>query len=125
MSKSSFMKKRGGNVITKNMMKERMDSMAVLTTAMEAALMEWEVWYRLIKVQKKALTPEQFEFFLSDGPVFTDIPGKIMESVRGQMPKPEELDLDKPDKLPILDSTGLPAQKEAPKILDSHGMPNA
>jgi hypothetical protein len=126
MGKSSFMKRKGGNVVTKKMVTERMDDMAALMTAMEATLMEWEVWYRLIPQQKKYLTQEQYEWFVKEGPAFTEFPNKIMSSIRHSMPPIDFAADDKPAepaKPAILDSTGLPAMKEdtTPRILDSSG----
>lgn len=87
MGQSSYMKRKGGNVVTKKMMTDRMEDMATLMTAMEATLMEWEIWFRLIKSQKKFLTAEQWEAFISDGPIFTEFTGKIMDSVRQNVPE--------------------------------------
>jgi hypothetical protein len=86
-NKSSSMKRKGGNVVTKKMISERMEQMATLTTLMETTLLEWEIWFRLIKGQKKFLTQEQWEAFITDGPIFSDMTGKIMESVRQNMPE--------------------------------------
>jgi hypothetical protein len=123
MGKGSKLKRKDGNVVTKKMITDRMEDMATLMTAMEAALMEWEIWYRLIPQQKKCLTQEQFEMFVLDGPILTEFPGKIMESIRKQMPAMEPLELEEVKKPLILDSTGLPAQSanNVPKILDSTG----
>lgn len=121
MGKSSFMKRKGGNTVTKKMVADRMEDMATLMTALEATLMEWEVWFRLIQQQKKSLTPEQFDFFLQDGPIFTEFTGKIMESIRSQMPKLEELAPEEP-KAPVLGADGLPViPNQAPKLLDGSG----
>ena len=38
MGQSSYMKRKGGNVVTKKMMTDRMEDMATLMTAMEANL---------------------------------------------------------------------------------------
>src|SRR5208283_702604 len=120
MGRPSHLKRKGGNIVTKKMVTDRMDDMATLMTAMEAALMEWEIWYRLIPQQKKFLSQEQFEQFVMDGPILTEFPGKIMESIRRQMPPVEALAEEEKKPL-ILDSTGLPAQTDAPKVLDSSG----
>jgi hypothetical protein len=123
MGKGSKLKRPEGSSLTKKMIANRMDDMAALMTAMEATLMEWEVWYRLIAQQKKYLNQEQYELFISDGPIFTEFPGKIMESVRHSMPAIEEPV--EPEKKPlILDSSGLPAQADLPKILNSSGHTN-
>jgi hypothetical protein len=106
-NKSSSMKRKGGNVITKKMITERMENMATLMTAMETTLLEWEIWFRLIKSQKKFLTTEQWEAFITDGPIFSDITGKIMESVRQNVPKLEkDEDADVPPKPGILGADG-------------------
>jgi hypothetical protein len=119
-NKSSAMKRKGGNILTKKMIANRMDDMATLMTAMEATLMEWEIWFRLLKIQKKNLTPEQYQFVIDDGPIFTDFPQKIMNSVREQMPPIEEA-VEEEKKPNILGTDGLPVQKDTPKILDSSG----
>lgn len=118
MSKSSFQKRPGGNTITKKMIQERMDNLATLTTALETTLMEWEIWYRLIASQKKFLTQQQWEAFVSDGPIFTEFTGKIMESIRENIPelvKDESADV--PVKPGILDATGNVAAPESKKII--------
>jgi hypothetical protein len=118
MSKSSYEKRAGGNVITKKMLKERMDNLATLTTAMETTLMEWEIWYRLIASQKKFLSQPQWEAFVSDGPIFTEFTGKIMASIRENIPelvKDESADV--PVKPGILDSTGNVTSTETKKII--------
>jgi len=119
MSRSSFAKRKGGNTVTKKMVTDRMDDMATLMTAMEATLMEWEIWYCLIKIQKNGLTQEQFDHFLNDGPIFTEFPGKIMDSIRGQMPPLEE----RPEEVrpSILGADGLPVTPDIPRILDANG----
>lgn len=89
MSNSAFRKKHGEKNITKKMMAERMDDMAALMVAMEATLMEWEVWYRLIPMMTDGMSEEEFKFYVKDGPIFTDTPGKIMQSIREQMPEME------------------------------------
>lgn len=107
MSRSSFEKRKNGNVITKKMILERMDSLASLTTVMETTLMEWEIWYRLIASQKKFLTQEQWEAFVSDGPIFTDFTSKIMESIRANIPQlQKDESADVPVKPGILDGSG-------------------
>lgn len=118
MSKSSFQKRPGGNTITKKMIKERMDNLATLTTAMETTLMEWEIWYRLIAGQKKFLTQQQWEAFILDGPIFTEFTGKIMESIRENIPElTKDESADTPVKPGILDATGNVAAPEAKKII--------
>ena len=128
-NKNSAMKKQGGVGIKKR--QKRVEDMANLMVAMEATLMEWEIWYRLIKMQRISLdrgeiTKEELEFFINDGPPFTDLPGKIMKSIRDQIPdfkkEKEESDPNKPE---ILDQNGMIATKDAPKpkILGADGMP--
>lgn len=125
MGKSSFMKRKDGNVITKKMMTDKMEQMATLMTVMEATLMEWEIWYRLIKHQKKNLTPEQYEFFVLDGPILTEYPSKIMASIRAQIPEVSMEEVEAAEaaakKPAILGADGLPAQAELPRILDASG----
>jgi len=121
MGKSSYMKRQGGNKVTKKMVSERMDDMAALMTAMEATLMEWEIWFRLIKMQQKALTPEQFVHFVMDGPIFTEFTGKIMESIRANIPALGDVPEEEPKKPSILGADGLPVMADAPKILDASG----
>lgn len=118
MSQSSFQKRKGGNTITKKMIAERMDQMATLCTALETTLMEWEIWFRLIKGQKKFLTTEQWENFILDGPIFTDITGKIMESVRKNVPElQKDESADVPVKPAILGADGNVAVNQQPKII--------
>lgn len=115
MGQSSFMKRKGGNVVTKKMMTDRMEDMATLMTAMEATLMEWEIWFRLIKSQKKFLTAEQWEAFISDGPIFTDFTGRIMESVRQNVPElKKDESADEPVKPGILGADGNVASTAEP-----------
>jgi hypothetical protein len=121
MGRSSFAKRKGGNQITKKMIASRMDDMAALMTAMEATLMEWEVWFRLIQMQKTGLTQEEFMHFVNDGPIFTEFPAKIMESVRNQMPQFEPLTADEPKKPSILGADGLPVMQDAPRVLGADG----
>jgi hypothetical protein len=121
MGRSSFAKRKGGNKITKKMISTRMDDMAALMTAMEATLMEWEVWFRLIQLQKTGLTQEEFNHFVNDGPIFTEFPAKIMESIRNQMPQFEPLTEEEQKKPSILGADGLPAMQDAPRVLDANG----
>ena len=124
-NKSSNMKKKGGNVVNKKMMAGRMDDMANLMVAMEATLMEWEVWYRLIKMQKisldrNELSKEQYDFFIDDGPIFTDLTAKIMASVRQNIPDFAKEKAQMPageDKPAILGADGYAAQKAPTKII--------
>ena len=129
-NKNSAMKTKGGSGLAKR--NKKIDDMANLMVAMEATLMEWEVWYRLIKMQKLSLerneiTKEELEFFINDGPPFTDLPGRIMNSIRQQIPdfkkEKEEMPQEKPT---ILDKDGMIATvepKTVPKILGSNGLP--
>lgn len=124
-NKSSNMKKKGGNVVNKKMMAGRMDDMANLMVAMEATLMEWEVWYRLIKMQRisldrNELSREQYDFFIQDGPIFTDMPAKIMSSIRQSIPdyvKEKEQMPAGEEKPAILGADGFAAQKAPAKIV--------
>lgn len=118
MSKSSFEKRPGGNTITKKMIKDRLDNLATLATAMETTLMEWEIWYRLIASQKKFLTQDQWEAFVSDGPIFTEFTGKIMASIRENIPElVKDESADTPVKPGILDGSGNVAAPESKKII--------
>ena len=123
MSRSTRLKKKGGNTITKAMIEEKLDQMAVMMTAMEATLMEWEIWYRFSKIQKKNLTQDQYDFYINDGPIFTDIPGRIMDSIRANMGA-EPVEAPVAEKSAVLGADGLPIQQNAPKtLLDSSGNP--
>lgn len=129
-NKGSAMKNKGGSGIAKR--NKQIDDMATLMTAMEATLMEWEIWFRLIKMQKISLerneiTKEELEFFVNDGPPFTDLPGRIMQSIRKQIPdfkkEKEETPANKPE---ILDKDGMIASstdKKSTKILGADGLP--
>jgi len=112
-NKGSAIKKKGGNVVTKAMIAKRMEDVAQLSVALEATLMEWEIWYKMLMNQKGYLTPAEFEDFVKEGPIFSDIPGKIMASVRAAMPQFEPIskeDADKADAKPkILGADGLPS----------------
>lgn len=115
---SSFLKRKGGNTVTKKMILDRMENMATLMTAMETTLMEWEIWFRLIKGQKKFLTKEQWEAFITDGPIFTDITGKIMESIRQNVPEiQKDESADVPPTPAILDGSGNVAASDSKKII--------
>lgn len=125
MSKSSNLKRKGGNTVTKKMILGRMEDMATLTTAMEAVLMEWEIWFRLGKMQKVSLergeiTQKDYDFFMNDGPPFTDMSARIMASVRQNIPdfkKEKEEEAPKENKPAILGADGFAATKETPKII--------
>lgn len=119
MSNGSSLKRGSKALPTKKMVTDRMDDMAALMTAMEATLMEWEIWLSLIKGQKKYLSQEQWEIFVSEGPVFTEFPQKIMDSVRAAMPKFETKEPEKEQKKMILGTDGLPTgpEVERPKII--------
>lgn len=102
-------KKRPEKQLTKAMLVEKMNEMAGLVNAMEYALQEWEVWKRLIPMQKKGLTDEEFMHFLADGPPLSDLSGKIMESIRRTVPE-------------FVPKTDEELEKEqAPGILDANG----
>jgi hypothetical protein len=124
-NKSSSMKKKGGNSITKKMITGRMDDMANLMVAMEATMMEWEVWYRIVKMQQISLkrgeiTQDQLDFFINDGPIFTDLTGKIMASIRSQIPDYAKEKQDSPvdsGKPAILGADGFAAQKETKPLI--------
>lgn len=136
MSKSSSLKKKGGNTITKKMIAKRMEDVAQLTVAMEAVMMEWEIWYRLIKMQKLSLdrgeiTQKDYDFFIQDGPPFTDMSARIMESVRQNIPdfKKEKEEADLQEKKPaILGADGFATtpsdSQQKPTILGSNGLPS-
>ncbi len=115
-NKGSALKRKGGNIVTKKMIAQRMDDVAQLTVALEATLMEWEIWYKMVMQQKDFLTAEQFHAFVKEGPIFSEIPGKIMDSVRANMPKFEGLSREEADQLDakpkILAGDGLPAQQK-------------
>lgn len=117
-NKSSSMKRKGGNVITKKMIVDRTDQLATLCTALETTLMEWEIWFRLIADQKKFLSQAQWEAFITDGPIFTDITGKIMESVRANIPElKKDESADVPVKPGILGADGNVANASDKKII--------
>lgn len=116
---------------TNKMMQKKMEDMANLMVAMEATLMEWEVWYRLIKmqrlsVQRGEVTEKELNFFIDDGPPFTDLPGKIMESIRKTIPDFKKEKEEAPEEKPqILDKDGMIATTDKPKpaILGADGLP--
>lgn len=90
MSTSHLRKTPTERNLTRKMIIQKMDEMAVMMTAMEATIMEWEVWFRLITQIQKHNTPDQLVEYIKDGPIFTDLTGKIMESIRAQMPTLEQ-----------------------------------
>jgi hypothetical protein len=99
MTKSSSLKNKKGKNITRKMILGRMEDMAQLMVAMEATLMEWEIWYRLIKNQKDSYSNDEWKHIVLDGPIFTEFPEKIMKSVRENTPlleKPAEEEEKKP-----------------------------
>ena len=108
MSISAF-RQRKGKDITKKMLIKKMDEMASLMTLMEQTLTEWEIWYRLIPLQKNELSQEQFEHFIKDGPIFHDMPSKIMQTIRNQLPSfdpPTEEEKKKQDAPALFDGSG-------------------
>lgn len=129
-NKSSSMKSKKGKEMTRAEILQQLDNLATLTTATEATLTEWEVWYRLILMQLISYEKGQVElkdlmFFIKDGPPFTDLPGRIMESIRANIPDfaKEKVEKDAEDAKPkILDATGKQTTSKAPpKILDASG----
>lgn len=131
MSKSSNLKRKGGNLITKKMILGRMQDLANLTTAMETVMMEWEIWFRLVKMQKVSLerseiTQAEYEYFINDGPPFTDMSARIMSSVRENIPNYTAEKQEQDSKAPtpaILGGDGFAANNtvDTPKILGSDG----
>jgi hypothetical protein len=115
MGNSAFRKKPNEKNLTRKMIQQRMDDMAALMVAMEATLMEWEVWYRLIPMMTDGMSDEEFKHYVMDGPIFTDTPGKIMESIRQHIPEVEPPE-EKP-KPGILDGSGNVANVNDKKIL--------
>jgi hypothetical protein len=86
---NNFNRKKGKG-LTKAMIIQKLNEMSALASAMEQALIEWETWYQLIGIQKKHLSDEEFDCYVKDGPIFSDLTGKIMESIRQSMPLFEE-----------------------------------
>lgn len=123
MSISAFRKKPNQKNLTRKMIMEKMEEMSSLMVAMEATLMEWEVWFRLFKNMQDGMTQDEFHNYVMDGPIFTDIPGKIMHSIREQMPDMEP-PINEEDHKPILDSQGNATSSENKPILtDANGNP--
>lgn len=118
----SKFKNKPGKHLTRAMIAEKLDELAALAVALESTLLEWEVWYRLLKNQKTQLTQDEWNFVVTDGPIFTDTTGKIMESIRASMPLMEPpVDQTKPA---ILDGSGNVVEKEKKSILlDGSGAP--
>lgn len=118
----SKFKNKPGKHLTRAMIAEKLDELAALAVALESTIMEWEVWYRLLKNQKTELTQEQWNFVVTDGPIFTDTVGKIMESIRNSMPlMAPPVDQTVPA---ILGSDGNVVEKEKKSILlDGSGNP--
>jgi len=109
MSKPSAFKQKKAKDITRKMLLQKIEEMAALITLMEQTLTEWEIWHRLLPLQKEGLTQEQFESFLADGPIFNDSPSKIMQTIRNQVPKfekPTEEEKQKQDRPALLDASG-------------------
>lgn len=121
MASSNFRKTPKEQNITKKMLQQKMEEVAQLSVALETTIMEWELWFRLIPMLKEGNTPEQHEAYINDGPIFSDIPSRIMESIRNQMPKVEEPA--KEDKKPVLfDGSGNVASvTDKPILKDSAG----
>lgn len=122
MGVSAFRKKPNERNLTRKMIQDKMDDMAALMVAMEATLMEWEVWFRLVKHMKEGMSEEEFAHYVMDGPIFTDTPGKIMQSIREQLPElepPEE-----ENKSAVLDGSGnATSSKNKPMLTDANGNP--
>lgn len=126
MSNSSLRKSPKDKMFSRKEALEKMEKMAALTNAMEVTLMEWEVWFRLLEKQKKYLSQEQYEAFISDGPIFTDIPGKIMQSVRDSMPQIDDVLDEQEQRAAILDGNGNAVSSEPtqkPVLMDGAGRP--
>lgn len=123
MSCSDFRKKPNEKNITKKMILKRLEDVSQLTVALEATLTEWEIWYQMIKNVKENLTQEEFEYYVTDGPIFSEIPDKIMKSVREQI-KDQLGDLSQPkeERPPVLDNNGNVASDKK-LILDKDGKP--
>ncbi|MFW6130263.1 MAG: hypothetical protein ACOC56_03690 [Atribacterota bacterium] len=102
MSHSAFRKKKAKDV-TRKMLIEKINEMSTLMSYMESALIEWEIWHKLLPMQKDALSEREYNFFLEDGPIFEDeIVQKVVQSIRENVPemKPqseeEKIEQDKP-----------------------------
>jgi hypothetical protein len=121
MTASAFRKTPKEKNLTNRMMRQKMEELAQLMIALETTLMEWEMWYRLIPDLKSGMTAEEYDAFLADGPIFSEIPEKIMISIRNQMPKREPKP--KEDEKPVLfDGKGNVANaNDKPIIQDSSG----
>jgi hypothetical protein len=121
MTASAFRKAPKEKNLTNKMMRQKMEELAQLMIALETTLMEWEMWYRLVPDIKAGMTESEYAAFLADGPIFSEIPEKIMISIRNQMPKREPV---KPEeKKPVLfDGKGNVASVDDKPILqDSSG----
>jgi hypothetical protein len=87
MSCSAFRNKRGKD-LTKAMLIEKIEHMTTLLIYMEKALTEWEIWHRLLPLQKEGLSATEYEHVVKDGPIFEDDTVlKIMQSIRQGVPE--------------------------------------
>lgn len=129
---NAFKRKRGQG-LTKKMLIEKIDEMALLLNYMEQALTEWEIWFRIIPIQQKgAASQEEFEHFLKDGPIFQEMTSKIMESIREHVPdmtpKTDE-EVEEEKRPALLDAQGnvieKTVNKQEPSIINDESSSNA
>jgi hypothetical protein len=122
MSNSSLRKNPKHKNLTNKMLKEKLQEVSNLLVVLEATLMEWEIWHKhIIPTAKDNMTEEEYAHIIKDGPIFTELPEKVMQSIRENMPifqKPEE----NPNMPAILDANGNVANDKK-LLLDSSGKP--
>lgn len=123
MAQSAFRNKKGKN-LTKKMLIEKIEEMTTLMIFMEQTLTEWEVWFRLLKLQKDGNTPEEFANIVLDGPIFEgSMSAKIMESVRANVPtfepKSEEEKAEQ-DRPALFDASGNVIEKSVKQDVDEN-----
>lgn len=123
MGQSAFKKKRGKE-LTKKMLIEKIEEMTTLMIFMEQTLTEWEVWFRLLKLQKDGNTSEEFANIVLDGPIFEgEMSEKIMESIRQNVPEFEpktEEEMAEQDRPALFDASGNVIEKSVKQDVDEN-----
>lgn len=123
---SNGFRKRPEKAVTKKYLKEKVEHMASLMIAMEQALTEWEIWHQLLGVQSEGLTTEEYIHVVKDGPIFSDLSSKIVESIKQQLPvdltPPSEEEMTAQDRPALFDASGNIIEKKKVPLTIVDGM---
>lgn len=121
MSFSAF-RKRKAKDLTKKMLIEKIEEMSVLMSYMEQALIEWDVWHKLLPMQKEGLSDREYQCVIEDGPIFQDeTVSKIMQSIRENVPDmtpPSEEEKAEQDRPALFDGSGNIIEKDDEKVYE-------